>query len=93
MAMTALAISAAVGAGTAVYSATESRKSRKQAELDAAKERDSLAALQQEKEAAIPSADSDAVRRARRRSIASMTRRKGRQSTILTGDTTSGLGG
>lgn len=87
-------ILAGTAAATTVYSAYDARKSRKQAAADSARERDALAQLQQEPEKAIPNANSDAVKRQRRRSIASMQRRRGRQSTILTGgDAGDRLGG
>ena len=85
----------ALAGGTGI-SAIEQRKARKEAEKQAALERESLAALQAEptpEMPAIPRANDDATRRARRRSIASRMR-GGRQSTILTGgDVSEPLGG
>ena len=66
--------------------ASEMRKARKQAERLAAEERARIEALQREAESPMPLADDEEVRRARRRSITSQMRRRGRQSTILTSD-------
>jgi len=84
MGVTAMYAVAAVGAASAVDQHQSAKKARTAAEENAAKEREALAALQQEDEAPIPLADEDAIRKQRRRSIASQMRRRGRASTILT---------
>jgi len=81
---TAMYAFAAVSAASAVDQHRSAKKARKAAEENAAKEREALAALQQEAAAPIPLADEDAIRKHRRRSIASQMRRRGRASTILT---------
>jgi len=78
------AIAMGVSAAAATYSTLEARKARKDAERQAALERDALADLQQEPEPVIPLADDITVKQTRRRSIASQMRRRGRSSTILT---------
>jgi hypothetical protein len=85
---------AVAGAATAAYSANEGSKARKSASAQSALDRQAMADLQGEPEISIPTADDASVRRARHRSIAGMQRRRGRQSTILTGDSVgAGLGG
>lgn len=86
----------AVFAGASVYSARQSRKARQDAERAAHEEREAIRAMQREIQAeaaeankAIPTPDDDASRRARRRSMSSYSRRRGRQSTMLTGDVSS----
>jgi len=73
--------------------ASQQRKMRKAAEEAARKERQAVEAMQREIQAeaeqpdkAMPTPDDDASRRAKRRSLSSFSRRRGRQSTILTGD-------
>lgn len=91
----ALAVASLVVAGTsAAVAANQSSIANKRARNAAAAARkaageqtEALAALEQvekEPEAAIPTADSDAVRRQRRRSISRQLSTRGRQSTILT---------
>lgn len=62
----------------------EARRANDLAEQQIAQEREALAALQREPEPALPTADDESVRRARRRSRAAQLARRGRQSTILT---------
>lgn len=62
----------------------EQRRNRELAERQLATEREALAALQAGPEPALPTADDEATKRARRRSIAAQLRRRGRASTILT---------
>lgn len=91
-----MAISALVVTGVAVgASAVEARKARKSAERQAELERQQIEAMQREIQAEankspMPTPDDAAARSARRRSIAGMSRRRGRASTILTGDTGTG---
>jgi TRAP-type C4-dicarboxylate transport system substrate-binding protein len=91
-------IGGAIIAGSAV-SAREQRKARQAAERAAEEERQAIEALQREvqaeaNKAPMPVPDDDAARRARRRSVSGLARRRGRQSTILTGDVSSdSLGG
>jgi len=80
---------AAVTAGAASAQHDQANAARNQAEREANRQRDALAALQQEEEPIMPIADDDSVRRARRRSITSQMRRRGRASTILTDTTAS----
>ena len=75
-------ISAGVSAAATTYSASESHQARKDAEWQAAQQREAFAALQAEPEPALPS--EDATRKARRLSISNQMRRRGRASTILT---------
>lgn len=86
------AIIAGAMVGSAVVGAREQRKARQAAEEQARLERESIEALQRElaaSEKPMPTPDDDAARRARRRSISGYARRRGRQSTILTGDVSS----
>lgn len=57
-----------------------------------AAQREALAAMQREPEPTMPTPDDEAVRRARRRSIARQLGARGRQSTILTGGAGDTLG-
>lgn len=75
---------AAVMGASAVDQHQQASAARRQAERNAATQRDALAALQQEGEPAIPLPDDAEVRRSRRRSITAQMRRRGRASTILT---------
>lgn len=87
-----MGISALVVVGAAAgASAYESRKARKSAEREAERERQQIEAMQREAEVGMPTPDDDAARRARRRSMAGYSRRRGRQSTILTGDGSAGV--
>lgn len=79
--LTIMAIASLVGAGGSLI---QQRKADKRAEADAALQRATLAELQQEPPAVMPTVDDEATRRARRRSIASTMARRGRASTILT---------
>ena len=89
---TAIVVGATVAKGA--VDAHEARKTRKSAEEQAAAEREQLAQLANVEEPVIPDADDESVKTARRRSISAQLRRRGRDSTILTGDTTSDtLGG
>lgn len=88
MGVSAMFAVAAVGAAAAVDQHQSAKQARKTAEEQAALERQSLADLQAEEKPVIPLGDDAATKRARRRSIASQMQRRGRQSTILTGDTT-----
>lgn len=90
MAISAPLITAAVTAGSAVSQHRDAKKAREEAERQAAEQREALAALESEPEVAMPTGDDEATRRARRRSISAQLRRRGRQSTILTGDDSSG---
>lgn len=80
----------AAAASAATTQAVESRKTRKSAEEQAALERQALADLKDDPAPVIPTGDDEATRRARRRSVSSLAQRRGRQSTILTGDSTVG---
>lgn len=64
------------------------------ADDEAARQRELIAAMrgEQSQEPTIPLADEAAMRRQRRRSIASLASRRGRQSTILTGGGGDSLG-
>lgn len=77
-------IAAIVGAGATAYGALQSREARKDAERQAAQQREALAALEAEPVPAVPTPDDDASKRARQRSISAQLRRRGRASTILT---------
>jgi hypothetical protein len=88
-----MGISAAVIGGSLLLGANEQRKARKDAERAAAEERAAVEALQREikaeaaaPEAAMPSPNDAATKAAKRRSITAQMRRRGRASTILTGD-------
>lgn len=92
MAVSAIIVGGAVLAGTAYQTNAArqgARDARGQAEDAAAKQRESLAALQAEPTPAIPIAD-ETAKMARRRSITAQMRRRGRSSTILTSDSTGG---
>ena len=67
---------------------------KEQAEAEAARQRELIAAMREEKPEAeaVPIADEEAMRRRRRRSLASVMQRRGRQSTILTGGGQGALG-
>jgi hypothetical protein len=82
---TALAGSAVAGGAQAL----EARRARKRAEEEAAREREALAALQEEPAPIMPVPGDE--KKMRRRSIAGLARR-GRLSTILTGSTGDRLG-
>jgi hypothetical protein len=84
MGVTAAIITAAATVGSAASQASQAKKARQSAESQAALERQALADLQTEPEPVMPTADDEATARAKRRSIASQMRRRGRQSTILT---------
>lgn len=81
------------GLGLSAATALETKDARKDAERQAAKEREALAALQQEPEPVMPVPDDKAMRDARRRSISSQMRRRGRASTLLSESGGDGLGG
>lgn len=92
-----MGVSAVVAAAAVVGGLTvnEQRKQRKQAEQAAEQERQTIESLQREiqaeaaqPEAAMPVPDDANAKRAQRRSITSQMRRRGRQSTILTGNPT-----
>lgn len=84
---TALLAVAAVSAYGAYEQRQDAKEARKQAERQAALDREAIAALKAEPTPAMPtSAD---ARRARRTSIAEQMRRRGRASTILTDSTES----
>lgn len=85
-----MAVSAGIAAfaavGTAVVQNDQARKARHSAEDQAKAEREQLAQLAAEPEPVIPTPDDATVKDARRRSITAQLRRRGRSSTILTGD-------
>lgn len=90
-----MGVSAVVAAAAVVGGLTinEQRKQRKQAEQAAEQERQTIESLQREIQAEasaspMPVADDATAKRAQRRSITSQMRRRGRQSTILTGNPT-----
>jgi hypothetical protein len=89
-----MGVSAAVAAvatvGSAAVQQDSSRKARHSAEDQAKAEREQLAQLAAQPENVIPTADDQAVKDARRRSITAQLRRRGRASTILTGDSSVG---
>lgn len=98
--MAVIAASTAAGAAVAGYSALEARKRRKAVEAEATQQAQQLAEIQKKAESdaekarnAMPSPNDSDVRKARRRSIASLAQRRGRASTVLTQDVGSGLGG
>lgn len=93
MGLTAGIVAAGIGAAAGVNQGLEARKARKSAEAQAAAEREALAALQQEPEPVMPVPDDKAMRDARRRSISSQMRRRGRASTLLSESGGDGLGG
>ena len=68
--------------GSAALGLISSDRAADRARRDAAREREALAALQNEPEPSLP--DPEAIKRARRRSITGQMRRRGRASTILT---------
>lgn len=82
-----MAVSAAVLGGVMVYTAYEqhqdAKDARRQAEEQAAKQREALVALRAEPTPVIPIAD-ELAKDARRKSIVAQMRRRGRASTILT---------
>lgn len=88
-----MAVSATIAAvatvGTAIVQQDSARKARHSAEDQAKAEREQLAQLAAQPENVIPEADSASVNDARRRSITAQLRRRGRASTILTGDSAS----
>lgn len=89
---------AAAFVGAMAYGAREQRKARQEEERQTGLERERLEAMQAQiaaQDAATQMPDPLAQRRARRRSITEQMRRRGRASTILTGDSTIGdpLGG
>jgi len=81
---------AAVAAYGARDQHMDAQAAQSAAENQANEQRAALAELQSEPEPVIPLNDDDAARRARRRSITSQMRRRGRASTILTGGTDTG---
>lgn len=95
MGVTAALLTATAAAGGAVVVDDTSRKARNQAKDQAKEEAKRLAALAAQPELAIPEGDDAATARAKRRSISAQLRRRGRQSTILTGNAPGGetLGG
>ena len=89
------ATSAATGAVQLAQGMEAKAVTERMAEEEAARQREFIAQLrgEQAKEAvAIPIADADTMRRMRRRSLASIMQRRGRQSTILTGGGQGALG-
>jgi hypothetical protein len=86
----------AAAQGAALAQGMEAQNvARRLADEEAARQRDFLALMrgEQAKEpAAIPLGDEQAMRRMRRRSLASIMQRRGRQSTILTGGGQGALG-
>lgn len=76
---------------TAGYGASEQRKARKQAESQAAEEQARLEAEMNKPPPRLPTEGDE--RRARRRSIRDLLARRGRQSTILTPESSDALGG
>ena len=89
----ALWVATAVAGASAVNANETGRKARNTAKDQAEASRKQMADIQAEGEVGIPTANDQDAMRTRRRSIASMQKRKGRQSTILTGDAATGLGG
>jgi hypothetical protein len=82
------ATSAATGAVQLAQGMEAVNVAKRMAEEEEARQRDFIAQMrgEQAKEvAAIPIADAETLRRNRRRSLASIMQRRGRQSTILTG--------
>lgn len=94
----------ALGAGTAGQAAAAGQAANmasgigaqqaaeRMAEEEAARQRALIAEMREEKAEPIPIADEDTMRRNRRRSMASIMRRRGRASTILTGGAQDRLG-
>lgn len=76
--------------GSVAKQAQEARRARRSAEREAERQRQELATLMAEKKPAIPDVDQKAVRR---RTIASLAKRRGRDSTILTDQSSGTLGG
>ena len=70
-----------LGAVAAGGSVLETRKARKEAEAEAARQREALAEIQAEEPPELPTKASE--RRGRRRSIRDLLSRRGRRSTIL----------
>lgn len=85
MGVSAIYVAAAATVASSVYQGKQARDARKDAERQAELERQALAELQAEPEPTLPGPDDDAARRGRRRSITAQMRRRGRASTILTG--------
>lgn len=84
---------AAVAVGSMVYGAHEQNKARKEEEKQTAAARDQLEAVKRQisaEDAASPMPDPNDQKRAKRRSISEQMRRRGRSSTVLTGDSTVG---
>lgn len=71
----------------------QNREMAKDAEAQAAAARAALAAEQAKAEKVLPIADEEAIRRARRRAIQSMQRRRGRAASIMTSGGGDALGG
>ncbi len=84
--------SAAAGAAQLAMGAEAANVAQRLADEEAARQREFIAAMQGEEQPAIPLADEASMRRMRRRSMASIMRRRGRQSTILTGGGGDALG-
>jgi cation transport ATPase len=86
-------VAAAVVGGSMLYGASEQRKARKAEEKQTDLARQELEAVQRQvsaEDAATPMPDPKDQKRAKRRSIAEQMRRRGRSSTMLTGDSTVG---
>ena len=81
---TALVVAGGALAVSSGLQYVEAKKDRRAAERQAELERQALAELQVQSETPMLLADDAAARAARRRSITSQMRRRGRQSTILT---------
>lgn len=81
---TLLAIASATSAGVGALSYLDQREARKDAERQAAQQREAIAALEAQPAPTMPVADDEASKRARQRSISAQLRRRGRSSTILT---------
>lgn len=93
MGFSAAVAAAVVIGGSMAYGAREQRKQRQEEERQTEAERARLEAVQRQITAEsvaspMPDADPMAQRRAKRRSISEQMRRRGRASTILTGDGT-----
>lgn len=71
------------------YGITDAQDAARQAERDAAAQREELVALMNKPKSVMPTPDDQAVRAARRRSITQQLLRRGRASTIMSADVTS----
>lgn len=93
MGFSAAVAAAVVIGGSMAYGAREQRKARKAEEEQTELARQELEAVQRQiavESQAKPMPDPQDQKRAKRRSIADQMRRRGRASTVLTGDSTVG---